>query len=282
MSMHRFRHWPVIAGLLTMAAILVFAAGSARGESLEKARTLMKAGEVNRAITVLSSASKAAPAGEQRAKLLNAQGWLEYRKGRSTRSDQLYRQALKEAEKTDNKSLTVKIRNNMGINHFVAGRINDAEKVFLKAKTQGSTVAPRYLVLITQHRKMTKVNEHIRTGIAHRLRGQFSDAIKEYSQALKMEGDNVNALEYRGYAYFRAGNLVMAEKDLLQAYRIDTGRTNTLINLAKVYCKRGNQTEIDQFVTDYRDKIDPYLGRFRRDSELRRTCGNKLAALNLW
>ena len=278
------RHFPVVvvvlAGMALSLSCVVPAPAIAESPQIGKARKLVGDGKSYEAIQSLKKASQDAR-GQPLAELLNAQGWLLYREGRGDQAEEVYLRALAEAEKSGDRNLVLKIKNNLGINYYVSGRLDDAEKAFSEGAGMNSALSTKYLALIREQKTNSQLNQHIRDGIGYRLNGEFEKAVAAYTKALAIDSSNVRALEYRGYAYLRAGQVPEARADLEKAFRIEPARITTSINLLKVYCLEKSPDAYGDFVAANRSLLEERRDVLARDAELQRYCGHRLSALGL-
>lgn len=245
---------------------------------LDEARALMKEGRNEAAIVLLEGAVKEAE-GAERAQLLNALGWLNFMEDRSEAAARLYEAALQEALQAGDRALATRIKNNIGMNHYVEGDLEAAEKVFTDTAAEGSTVAKRYLEDVFRQKKVAKVNDLVRRGVDARMAGKFDDAVEQYSNALRIDPANPRALEFRGYAYLRMGELAKSREDLEKSFEIDPSRLATVVNLLKVSCAEGDRQAFDRFAKQNAEAVAKHAAAITGDPELRRLCGRWTAAL---
>lgn len=72
---------------------------------------------------------------------------------------------------------------------------------------------------------------------------KLDDALSEYNQALRLEPNNVLALNNRGYVYFLQGKYAEAEADFKAAIAQDGSYSYAFNNLASVYIKQERYKE---------------------------------------
>ena len=158
------RLFPVVvvflAGMALSLSCVVPAPAIAESPQIGKARKLVGDGKSYEAIQSLKKASQDAR-GQPLAELLNAQGWLLYREGRGDQAEEVYLRALAEAEKSGDRNLVLKIKNNLGINYYVSGRLDDAEKAFSEGAGMNSALSTKYLALIREQKTNSQLNQHI-------------------------------------------------------------------------------------------------------------------------
>lgn len=274
------RRKPLRAALGAVVLCLVFAWGLSpvAAEPLGEARALMKEGRNEAAIALLEGAVEEAE-GVERAQLLNALGWLNFMEDRSEIAARFYEAALKDALQAGDWALATRIKNNIGMNHYVEGELEAAERVFTDAAAEGSTVAKRYLDDVFRQKKVAKVNDLVRRGVDARMAGKFEEAVEQYTNALRIDPGNPRALEFRGYAHLRMGDLAKSREDLERSFEIDPNRLATVVNLLKVSCAEGDRQAFDSFARQNADAVIKHAAKITGDQELRRLCGRWTATL---
>ena len=81
-------------------------------------------------------------------------------------------------------------------------------------------------------------------GIAYAKKGNFTAAIYEYKNALKIDPDDKRIYNNLGTSYANVGNLEAAINNFQAAIRIDPNYTNARINLENILNKvRGPTTD---------------------------------------
>lgn len=76
--------------------------------------------------------------------------------------------------------------------------------------------------------------QYIKAGIAAAQAGQFENAIAEYDRALKVNPNNANVLNWRGYALYRLARMEAARDSLQRAVDADPRHAEAYYNLALV------------------------------------------------
>lgn len=254
--------------------LVLLVASSAHAQT-ERALQLFRQDEARAAIEALDDAAVSTQ-GADRARALNAKGWILYTQGKSVEAASTYGQALSEAESSRSAELERKILNNLGINYFVVGNLTESERAFRQAKSRGSVLADRYIALISRQQQIARVNGLVRDGVEHRLKREFREAIEDYSSALAIDPDNNDALAYRGYAHFRLGEYELAHADLEQAQRDNPGRLDVVINLVKVNCASGIGPRAEDVIAANRALVEDNPRAFANDNELQNACRSRL------
>jgi tetratricopeptide (TPR) repeat protein len=85
--------------------------------------------------------------------------------------------------------------------------------------------------------------EHIADGIAAAQAGRLEDAIAAYDRALKVNADNANVLNWRGYALYRLARVDAARESLQRAVRANPRHAEAHYNLALVLWRLNARAE---------------------------------------
>jgi tetratricopeptide (TPR) repeat protein len=93
-------------------------------------------------------------------------------------------------------------------------------------------------------------------GVAAQNRGDYQEAIKQYTEAIKADPKYAEAYNYRALAYAALHNYVMAFADFAQALKIDPSYWAAYVDRGAVYEKLGDYKSA---IADYTQaiKIDP-------------------------
>lgn len=88
-----------------------------------------------------------------------------------------------------------------------------------------------------------EAEKHNSQGDVHYEAGKYEDAIKEYTAAIELEGDNPLYYENRGWSYYKLGNYDKALPEFNKAIQIDSGYTNAYEGRAWVYYEQGKKED---------------------------------------
>ncbi len=246
--------------------------------SLEKVQRHLSAREFNRALKTSDDLVRMSD-GLERARALNARGWTLFEKGDGRAAQTAFEAALAIAREIGDDTLTVRILNNMGINLFVSGDLARAGSFFLEARDLGSELSATYLPIIESQQRSEEIRSYINKGIGHRLNREFDEAIEQYSRALALEPANIDALSYRGYAYFRQGDHAAALRDIQDALDLDPERLDAIINFIKTTCNMQDPARLQRFLDANAAIISAAAESIENDYELGTVCSTYQAPL---
>lgn len=215
----------------------------------------------------------------QRIDALNAAGWIAFSKGDYEQSRIRYA----EAEQVENVPLEYptkgKLQYNKAILEYVAGDLDKARLMFNQEGMVESPTSQLFLQSIAKDEIKHEINQHIQQGVLYRYEKNFAKAIESYDKALGLAPQNVEALEFKGYALLRLGQLEESQATLAQAYKIDPYRYNTVLNALKVACLRSDTDHIKKLVSENTLILQNNKANLQHDKELQRMCGEKFSTI---
>lgn len=237
---------------------------------------LLQQGESKAAIEQLHSLGESAE-GVDRARVSNALGYTLFSAGKEQEALVELEAARALAERENDHETLVKATNNLGLVHFTLGDLSAAREAFNESAAMGSGFARDYLGLIDRQEQSVAARALIDEGVrAVRYEQDFATAEKKYTEALEIDPENAEALDFRGYARFRLGDLDAAAADLERALSLQPERPLTKLNRLKVYCAREPRRPIP---SDLGPATDEEASIFSKDGELFRVCGERLDRL---
>ncbi|MBD2249297.1 tetratricopeptide repeat protein [Nostoc sp. FACHB-888] len=106
---------------------------------------------------------------------------------------------------------------------------------------QGSEVARA----VGEHKKASIGNSHL-------FQSDYTQAIADFNQALKLQPNDAVAYYNRGVAYIKQGNYTQAIADYNQALNLQPNFTDTYVSRGVAYAREGNYT---QAIADYNQAL---------------------------
>ena len=100
---------------------------------------------------------------------------------------------------------------------------------------------------------ITNAEEYVRRGVEAGQRGQYSEAIEDFTKAIELKPDYAEAFSLRGLAYDRQGEHEHAIEDFTKAIELKPDHINAHYNRGFVYDTKG---EYDRAVEDYTKVIE--------------------------
>ncbi len=94
---------------------------------------------------------------------------------------------------------------------------------------------------------------YLERGNTHAQSGNLEQAIADYSRAIELAPDFVDAYNNRGFAYARAGNLEKAFADYGQAIELNPGYALVYLNRGSAYAESG---DLERAIADYDRAIE--------------------------
>lgn len=263
-----------------LLAALAALAGPATGQeavnkALRELPPLVKKGNYGAAVEKLQRVEPQAEAAGK-AQVQNALGYTLFLSGDYDRAVETLNSARDLAVETGDETTRIKALNNLGALEFTRGDLDAAEEAFRQAAAGGSSFAENYLDQIAAQRRTDRLNGLIDQGVRARLADDFKGAVTAYDQALEIDPQNARALNYRGYARFRLGDLAGAEQDFTHALEREPNAVLPRLNLLKVRCRTGSG---DAALRKMAPRDERERSLYRSDGELRKVCGNRLPAL---
>jgi tetratricopeptide (TPR) repeat protein len=257
-------------------------AGPDYHELMTEAEGLLQKGQYERAINKLSEARAVAKEKVQEASIDNAVGWAYYLMGNFGLAEQYLLRAHEMVNGLHAPKLQRTINVNLGILYSARGDFEKAKPHFQSSAEGGSELASKYLLMIEEQRQKNLVIGHVREGVYQRRIGDFEKAIEEYDRALALSADDVNALEYKGYALFRLGKYEDSLKASSRAFQLDPGRINVVINLVKVFCKQNDPDNAVRAMQNAKSLISQrdHFQTLVKDTELRNACGENFPKIH--
>ena len=85
-------------------------------------------------------------------------------------------------------------------------------------------------------------------GLAYKRKGQWDQAIADYSEAIRLKSDDAQVFNNRGNAHFHKGQLERAIKDYDDAIRLKPDLAVAFSNRGNVYRKKG---QFDRAIEEY-------------------------------
>jgi tetratricopeptide (TPR) repeat protein len=102
-------------------------------------------------------------------------------------------------------------------------------------------------------KKNRQVQNHVRKGYQHYKENQPQKAVKELSQAIEIDPQNLEAYFWRARAFIRLGQLDQAIADLNEVVHLDPSYSPAYDNLGWVYMRR---TEYDESLANLNKSIE--------------------------
>lgn len=100
-------------------------------------------------------------------------------------------------------------------------------------------------------------------------RGNYLGAISYYNDALKIDSSNPITYEYKGYSYYRLGEIDKAKESLLKSIKLNDNFWRSHFNLALIYWKLN---EIDSTILEMQKVVDidsDYIKYFYTDPQFK-------------
>jgi Flp pilus assembly protein TadD len=97
-------------------------------------------------------------------------------------------------------------------------------------------------------------------GVLATMHPDFNAAKREFGEAVRLDSDNIEALNNLGYTYGRLGDYHSAEASLLKVVKIAPMRRAALGNLGYIEAKLGKTNEAAQYFCQYVRKFDSLQG----------------------
>ena len=115
----------------------------------------------------------------------------------------------------------------------------------------------------------------VETGAEAMRAGETDNAITRYQAALEIEPNDSAALNFLGYALFRAGRLDEAAPPIERSIKANDQNVYAWLNLVKTHCAGGQVTRAKRVFADGRRATEGALkGMAELDTELPTLCGS--------
>jgi len=238
---------------------------------MEKAQNFLLLNKYKEAIFELNKAYSLSDDQKRKAKIENAIGWAYFSLGNISESRRYLSSAFDSASKIGDKEIAQRASNNLGVLEFNSGNLVEAKKYFEGKFSKSSKTSDSYLKLINRKLTHERVNEIIANGVFYRSNKDFDKALEEYEKALLIEPNNINALEYKGYALFRLGDYNSAIDVLKYSHELNPSRINIVINLIKSYCAINDIENARKLAKDEAKLINSL--NLLQDGEFCKSCG---------
>lgn len=245
-------------------------------EYLKASKNAFISGELEKALELLRQAEKLSGSDLEKAEAENAIGWVQHSLGSSEEAKKYLSEALEKAINAGDAELAQKSSNNLGVIYFSQGNLEEASKQFASEWSQGSRSAEEYLSKIREQKKRQQINSIISKGVSYRLNGEFDKAAAEYEKALQIDHEDVNALEYKGYALYRLNDYIGSAEMLKKAHSLSKEKISIIVNLLKVYCASGDSDAVQRTMQENTDILERSKEYVQNDRELLKICGDML------
>lgn len=264
----------------TLVALAIAAAPAAAQspvrDTIEQVPAFIEKGDYQGAIENLKLVEPEAE-GAAKATVRNALGYTQFLSGDYDQAARNLASAKDLAEAAGDEQTRIKALNNRGVLEFTRGDLEAAAAAFEEATASGSEFARNYLGQIDLQRQAEAARALIDAGVRARMTDDFATAVASYDQALALDPNNVQALDYRGYALFRLGDLDRAEQDFVRALELQPDAVIPKLNLLKVRCSDPASSAAELLALAPQTEREREL--YRRETELRRVCGKRLDPL---
>jgi Tfp pilus assembly protein PilF len=122
---------------------------------------------------------------------------------------------------------------------WAAGKVSDA--CFANDASDDETIAGCNAVLSQRKREMTTtvVVAFYNRGLAYAQKNETERAIKDFSEALKLDPSYIDGFDHRGSAYYQQEQYDLALSDYDAALKLDPKHTSTLINRGWTFSSKG-------------------------------------------
>lgn len=204
------------------------------------------------------------------AKVKNAIGWAYYSDGKIELAKEYLDAAYTLSDKISEPKISARALNNLALVEFSQGNYNNARQHFSNKLVVNQSIAQKYLPIIEEQQTVQQSNQHIASGKKHRINQQFSQAIDEYDQALKLTPDSGKILDYKGYALFRLQRYDEAIRVLNYAFSLKQTGNYIPLNLVKAYCGSGKIETAVRFIQTNPNEFSNK--QYLKDGELLNTC----------
>ena len=146
---------------------------------------------------------------------------------------------------------------------FACGNRGDRETTFEAKQAEYENAIKHFTEAIRL--KPDLANAYFNRGVTYAFRGEFDDAIKDFDTVIQIQPDHAGAYYNRGNTYVDKGELDKAIKDFDKAIELDTYYLNAYYNRGFAYLKKG---EFDNAIKDFDtviqiqpDSAEPYNNR---------------------
>ena len=270
-------HPPRSAALAAGLAAALAAPGWAQDYNsvVKDAGRLIQQGKAAEAVPNLRSFAATAPV-EDAARSANAIGFALYSSGDLDGAVRTLEAAIRLARAQSDDETLVKATNNLGVALFTRGDYPRAREVFNDAAGLGSDLAAEYLALLDTQINAQAVGDLTEKGVSAFFAKDLDAAMGFYDQALALDPDNSRVLNLRGYLHLRLKEIAAARTDLERAVALDPEGVIPRINLLKVTCAEDAAAPLPP---DLAPRTTDERETYNSDGELRRLCGDRLAAL---
>ncbi len=129
---------------------------------------------------------------------------------------------------------------------FACGNRGDQETAFETKQTEYENAIKHFTQAIRL--KPDLANAYFNRGVTYAFRDEFDDAIKDFDMVIQLQPDHAGAYYNRGNTYVDKGELDNAIKDFNKAIELDTYYLNAYYNRGFAYLKKG---EFDDAIKDF-------------------------------
>ena len=105
-------------------------------------------------------------------------------------------------------------------------------------------------------KKSTEADFNKPQGFSNLLKGQYDNAISDFTKAIEMDSRNANAYYYRGVAYQRKSENDRAISDFSRAIEIDPRYAEAYYNLGEIMKQQGRNKESERYFSEVKRIVE--------------------------
>lgn len=260
--------------------VFILSAGPVLSEArIQDVKTLMDEEKYVQAISLLDQMTSEDIA--SRVLVLNAKGWAYLKLGNYQEADKALIESYNLAMQRNDTESSVLASNNLGISTYLQNELGKSIEYFMHGKKHGSPTALTYLDLIEKKKNEIQFQEALLAGRQQRENSNFTEAVKNFDNALKVRPYDAKTLEFKGYALLRDGKVDSALETLKTARELNSGRLFVHLNLVKAYCISNSDDKVREVIEESLLPISQYKDWHLKDSEFRRMCEHSAYISNL-